>query len=837
MFTWNLQFVSKKRLADTLSQLMIDSRSENDILIRIHTAIHTAEEAVDLAAFIKGIVPGAGIVGTSTSAIILGGKLIHDQCIISITQMTGGSVHAARVPTAAEGRQMMPAESLYEGVREKLVREDTKLLLAFFTETYRDVERFTAASNRRTPAVPMIGGVADWNDIIGNTGFVFDENGWSGQDAIFAALDGGSLESFTGFATGVQTAGEPQEITKVKGDHILEVDGIPGAEYIHAGIGKKICLHPHIGFYFPLAYAEEGADVPFVFGYYGADGIGANHNVTAGRKIRRGFFYDRKVVSDNRSLFNRAESFEKAESVFAYTCRDRYRIYPNCVRWELSVYGNSNISGCLTQGEISGIGGRNVFTNCAIVLGIAGENPAVQQFNPYVFSNTECLSEDNQTLIVFLTEAAAAARNSDRAMAESLNSFIESCQQKLLYSDMDGIANEAALHMDIGQGGYDRVCLVDVLNGATMHAVFSGQMIERTRSRYFSESAAFAAQKDYRLYKLDRWQLAVAVPSYKVSLPDFAEDMKQLQKRLSWTSEEYIPLISVFCVINECAAETMKTVYNAARREMTRKNIQFYICDGAAEKPDEESLRERYHMVNVINYALTHDRVIPYYQGIRDNRTGKIHHYEALMRLADENGRVYPPVAFLDVARSYGLMYDALSMAMMRKVFDAFRDSEENSVSINLGIRDIRNEELTAYIYSFLSTARHPEHFIFEILENEDVDEYETLLLFVNSIHKLGGKISIDDFGSGYSNLQHVVNIPADYLKIDGSIVRECCRNRESENLVALISSWNSLNTRESDLVAEFVENEEIQDRLVRYHIDYSQGYLFSKPSPDLPES
>ena len=90
MFTWNLQYVSKKRLEDTLYQFLVSDGEEKDVLIRIHTAIHTAEEAVDLAAFIKGIIPNAQILGTSTSAIISEGKLIHDQCIISITQMDEG---------------------------------------------------------------------------------------------------------------------------------------------------------------------------------------------------------------------------------------------------------------------------------------------------------------------------------------------------------------------------------------------------------------------------------------------------------------------------------------------------------------------------------------------------------------------------------------------------------------------------------------------------------------------------------------------------------------------------------------------------------------------------
>ena len=116
------------------------------------------------------------------------------------------------------------------------------------------------------------------------------------------------------------------------------------------------------------------------------------------------------------------------------------------------------------------------------------------------------------------------------------------------------------------------------------------------------------------------------------------------------------------------------------------------------------------------------------------------------------------------------------------------------------------------------------------------MDEYETLLRFVDNIHKLGGKISIDDFGSGYSNLLHVVNIPADYLKIDGSIVKECCRNKSSEGLVRLISAWNRMNERDQKIIAEYVENADIQDKLVQYHIDYSQGYLFSKPDPKVPD-
>ena len=836
MFTWNLLFISKKRLEDTLSQLMVDGREDKDVLIRIHTAIHNAEEAVDLASFIKGIIPNAKILGTSTSAVISEGKLIHDQCVISVTQMDDGNVFTARIPLTEDGSEsMITAEELCARTADLIVSDNTRLLFVFSPEQYRDIERYVEISNEKMPSVQMLGGVVDRNDIVGDTGFVFDENGWSSQETIFAALNGDSLECLADSVTGVQIVGDQHEITKVKDNHILEIDGKTTSDFIIEGVGEQVASKPDFGFYFPLAYSFDGVDVPFVYGYSEKEGLGTNHTVTAGRKIRRGFFYDRKIIAENRTAYDRMESFDKGETLFAYACKDRFRIYPNSVKWELSAYQNSNISGCLTRGEISVNGGRNIFTNCAFVLAVAGENPETQQMNPYVFSHAQALEEDNRKLIGYLTDATRVSSRDDDELKESVRSFVNSCRQMLFYVEKDNIANEAALHMDISLSGFDRVCLIDVPDKRSIRTAFPEQAIEKTHNHLLTECTSFATQKNYRVYMLKQWQMAVAVPSYMVSLEDFTEDMKSLQNQLFETEDDNIPIVTVFCIIDECDAETFNSVLDAARMEMTKKNIQFYVCNGREKELDEKSILEKYRMVNVINYALSHDGVVPYYQGIYDNKEHRIHHYESLMRLKDETGKIYPPFAFLDVARSYGLLYDALSKEMIRKVFDAFAHSKDQSVSINLGIRDIKNESVTRYIYSFLSTASYPENFVFEILEDEDVDEYETLLQFVNSIHKLGGKISIDDFGSGYSNLQHLLNISADFLKIDGSIVKECCNSKDSANLIRLISSWRRLSSRDTGIIAEYVENEEIQNKLLQFGIDYSQGYLFSKPDPKTP--
>ena len=130
---------------------MIES-GKGDILVRIHTAIHKPDEAVELARFIKDIIPGAHILGTSTSAIISGGKLIGDQCVISITQMSEGSIRCARIPVTDEAG-IVPPSRLIEKVKQAVIGDDTKEMLIFFTEMYRDINHFVDQSNTELPGV------------------------------------------------------------------------------------------------------------------------------------------------------------------------------------------------------------------------------------------------------------------------------------------------------------------------------------------------------------------------------------------------------------------------------------------------------------------------------------------------------------------------------------------------------------------------------------------------------------------------------------------------------------------------------------------------------------
>lgn len=865
MFTWNFQYISKARLAEAFQQLLLDS-AKGDILIRIHTAIHGGDEAVDLARFIKTQVPSAHIFGTSTSAVIVGGKLIQNQCVVSVTQVSGGYIRKALLPTFDDNNKPIPPITLTQNIKTAIIDKETRLLLTFLTGKYLDVYSFIEKCNDIIPGVQMTGGLANTTDIslrqFTANGFLFDENGWTDKGIILAAIGGAEVESYSSYATGVQTIGDELEVTDTFGTCILTIDGMDAAEMFRKSIGDEIADNPELANMFPYVYADT-TNIPVFVSYsdnrsisevFDEDApmneskyqkhpyldknkkremINANHNIRIGKKLKRAFIYDRKIVEDNKELFGNITSFSKAETIFAYSCIARSIMYSNCVKWELSAYENSNMCGCITEGEIVNVNGRNTFSNCSFVLTVIGEEPSAQQFNPYAFSYTDVLEDDNKPLLDYLCDSEAKMADADAdTFSEQRRSFVYNCELKLLYSDVNNIPNAASMNIDLKLKGYDRICMINVFELNSMETVFTKDLIDLTYRNYLDNCMTFAHTYGYTLYLVKGWNVAVGSSSAEVPLEKFVADMKKLQKVLFDSNEEFIAIVPMFCVIDDCTPDNVYSTYYSARVEMTQKNIQFYVRSTTSGQLDEESIRERYHMVNVINYAIAHDKVIPYFQGIYDNKTKSIHHYESLMRLEDEAGTVYTPGRFLDVARSYGLFYDSISKIMITKVFEKFRNIPDKSVSINLSIRDIRNRDIIDYIYEFLSTAKHPENFVFEILENEDINDYNELITFVDKIHDLGAQISIDDFGSGFSNLQHIASIHSDYLKIDGSIIKRCCDDEESANIVALVAGWKKLSSRKMHIVAEFVENGAIQDVLLSYGIDFSQGYLFSKPSP-----
>lgn len=249
---------------------------------------------------------------------------------------------------------------------------------------------------------------------------------------------------------------------------------------------------------------------------------------------------------------------------------------------------------------------------------------------------------------------------------------------------------------------------------------------------------------------------------------------------------------------------------------------------------DNRALSEKAHnnimMVNTIQSAIEGERIVPYFQGIVDNKTRHITKYEALIRMIDENGKIISPFLFLEHAKKSKL-YDKLTQIMIAKTFAVF-ESLEYEFSLNFTLHDIMSKETRTFLFDTLEKSSAANRLVFEIVETEEIENFSEVIDFIKTVKSYGCKIAIDDFGTGYSNFSYLSKLDVDYIKIDGSLIKNI--NIDTDHLLTVESILLFAQRKGIATIAEFVEDEAIYQKLVELGINYSQGYLFSVPSPSI---
>ena len=233
-------------------------------------------------------------------------------------------------------------------------------------------------------------------------------------------------------------------------------------------------------------------------------------------------------------------------------------------------------------------------------------------------------------------------------------------------------------------------------------------------------------------------------------------------------------------------------------------------------------------MKRLIRDAILLKEIIPFFQPIT-NRDGKIVKYEALVRIVNlvngEKNIIFPD-DFLPIAMKSGL-YMSVAKEMLTRALEFFAKRDEK-ISVNFLPNDFFNASIMDTFLELLENFDSPKQIVVEITEQEGVEDFERLIRVVKKLRKVGVLIAIDDFGSGYANYAHILKIKPDYLKIDGSLVKNILENEESKILVkSIINFTKDLGIK---TIAEYIENEEIFELLKEYGVDEFQGYYFGRP-------
>lgn len=238
-----------------------------------------------------------------------------------------------------------------------------------------------------------------------------------------------------------------------------------------------------------------------------------------------------------------------------------------------------------------------------------------------------------------------------------------------------------------------------------------------------------------------------------------------------------------------------------------------------------------------IYQAFEEDRFLIYIQPIVSlkEQDMPLMHYELLVRMCDKAGKIVLPGTFLPEFERYSMSL-VLDQWVIHKAFRMIADEPEflattQFFSINLSGQSLVNHELRDHILSELEKTGIPaEKVCFEITETSAISNLAVASEFILALKEKGCHFALDDFGSGFSSLLYLKNLSVDYLKIDGSFIR----NMTHESIdYAMVKSINEMSQAVGmETVAEFAESDEILQLLKDIGIDYAQGYSVGKPLP-----
>ncbi|MBC8238636.1 MAG: EAL domain-containing protein, partial [Helicobacteraceae bacterium] len=165
-----------------------------------------------------------------------------------------------------------------------------------------------------------------------------------------------------------------------------------------------------------------------------------------------------------------------------------------------------------------------------------------------------------------------------------------------------------------------------------------------------------------------------------------------------------------------------------------------------------------------------------------------------------------------------------------------FSTFENNNLefSINLSIEDIMSSEMYNFIIQKLKDSDASNRVTFELLESEAIQDFKKVERFISEAKRHGAQIAIDDFGSGYSNFSYLTKMNADYIKIDGSLIKDIDVDKTSYIVVETIVEFaKKLGIK---TIAEYVHSSIVMDKVKELGIDYSQGFYIDKPSINIED-
>ena len=251
---------------------------------------------------------------------------------------------------------------------------------------------------------------------------------------------------------------------------------------------------------------------------------------------------------------------------------------------------------------------------------------------------------------------------------------------------------------------------------------------------------------------------------------------------------------------------------------------------------NKEFIKESKEIVRIkklLEKAISEKKVLPYVQPIFDSEKRKIAGFEVLLRIVDENGKVIKAGEIIEIANEKGYI-DKLEEIVFEKINNEkiLKLFKNRYLFINKTLKGAKKIKALIEEVEILKeiVKKYEVYPVIEITEYSFIEHIDLLSPLTRAIKEEKVYLAIDDFGVGYASFSYLLNAEIDFLKIDGSIVKEILKSKKHVSLVKAINFM----AKELGIktVAEFVEEEKLADLLYILGMDYLQGFYLAKPMP-----
>ena len=317
---------------------------------------------------------------------------------------------------------------------------------------------------------------------------------------------------------------------------------------------------------------------------------------------------------------------------------------------------------------------------------------------------------------------------------------------------------------------------------------------------------------------------------------DLAEEIRENVEsfRFNWDKKIFKIGISIGIVAIDNTSTSVKDVQSAAdtacyiAKEQGRNRVHLYKTDSKAIAKHTSQT----NWLNRINNALDNNEFVLYFQKIASLKYDKHEHYEVLVRMIDKDGSTIPPNSFIPAAERFDIM-SSIDRWVIGNTLSIMNDEKYRDInfSVNLSGQSLSDLKFMQDCLQLINNSNiNPEHLCFEITETAMIENLSNAIRSVSTLRGLGCKIALDDFGSGLSSFAYLKNLPVDYLKIDGSLIKDIENDPVNITMVkSIVHIGKSMGLK---TIAEYVENDAIVNILRDLDIDYVQGYGVAQPVP-----